>query len=330
MYTDGKAAGVRALGVRNGQGLELVVLPDRGMDIPYLFYRGINIGFPSKVGIVAPQFYKEDGSAGFLKQFHAGFLTGCGITYSGFPGEVDGVSLGLHGQLSNLPASDVNSWTCCEHGELTLHISGDIHQARVFGENVMLHREYVIETERSVVWLHDTVENLGFSKQPVMLGYHCNYGYPMLDVETEAYFCSKQVTPTDRFAAENIEKYSIMEAPEIGRDEQCFEHTDGPEDSFMMVWNRKLGVAAVTRYRMSQCPIVVEWKCMAAGEYVLGMEPTVSGMRGPVYNKEHQRTRYILPGESYRVDLCFEFTSDETYLSRLACKTKEFTAISTI
>lgn len=50
----GKAEGVRAVDVKNGSGLEFTVLPDRCMDIAWLSYKGNNLSYISKTGIVSP------------------------------------------------------------------------------------------------------------------------------------------------------------------------------------------------------------------------------------------------------------------------------------
>ena len=42
-YTDGRAKGVRAFDVRNGNRLEMKVLADRCLDIASLSYKGINL-----------------------------------------------------------------------------------------------------------------------------------------------------------------------------------------------------------------------------------------------------------------------------------------------
>lgn len=53
----GKSHGVRAIDVKNGSGLEFTVLPDRCMDIGWLSYKGKNLSYISKTGIVSPQYY---------------------------------------------------------------------------------------------------------------------------------------------------------------------------------------------------------------------------------------------------------------------------------
>ena len=68
----GKAKGVKAFDVKTGSGLEFTILADRCLDISELSFNGINCGYVSKTGIVAPEYYEENG-VGFLRSFAAGF-----------------------------------------------------------------------------------------------------------------------------------------------------------------------------------------------------------------------------------------------------------------
>lgn len=97
----GKAKDTKAYVVNNGCGLEMTVLADKCFAIPRLTFQGKNVGFVSKTGICAPEFFQEEGTRGFLRNFEAGFLTTCGLTYMGTPGVEDGQANGLHGVISN-------------------------------------------------------------------------------------------------------------------------------------------------------------------------------------------------------------------------------------
>lgn len=74
----GKAKGTKAYIVNNGCGLEMTVLADKCFAIPKMSFKGDNVGFISKTGICAPEFFQEEGTRGFLRNFEAGFLTTCG------------------------------------------------------------------------------------------------------------------------------------------------------------------------------------------------------------------------------------------------------------
>ena len=60
-FTSGRAKEVKAFDVKNGSGLEFTVLADRCLDIAGLSFKGINCSYISKTGIVAPEYYKENG-----------------------------------------------------------------------------------------------------------------------------------------------------------------------------------------------------------------------------------------------------------------------------
>ena len=113
---------MRAFDVRNGKGLEMTLVADRGLDIPVLRYKGVNVSFASKVGLRAPSLYTEDAGRGFLKQFYAGMLTTCGITYAGAACEDGGRQLGLHGNYDNTPAAKVAFETVYEGDEAILRL----------------------------------------------------------------------------------------------------------------------------------------------------------------------------------------------------------------
>ena len=102
----GRGDGMRLLQVKNGKGLEFTVSADRCADISRLSYRGINMGYFSPCGYVAPAYYDDKG-VGFLKSFSAGFLTTCGLTAVGSPCEDQGEGLPLHGTIGNTPAEHI-------------------------------------------------------------------------------------------------------------------------------------------------------------------------------------------------------------------------------
>lgn len=311
VFNDGPARGVRAIDLKNGRGMELTLLADRGLDIPYLSYKGVNIGLLNKVGVRSPYLYREDGAHGFLKQFYAGMLTTCGMTYAGAAGEDDGQQLGLHGPFDNIPAFGVTAWKDYEGDEMVLRVAGQVREAEVFGPNMLMTRRFTLDTERNELHIHDVVENQGFATSPLMLVYHINFGYPMLDEGAVTYYSTQDVAPRTDFAAEGMGNYDVMEAPEIGRDEQCYYHTNhGTGEAFAMIHNAKLGLAAIVRYDKAVFPLLCEWKCMRAGEYALGLEPTTSGVVCRPEARENGLLTYLDAGASRTFDVTIEITDD--------------------
>lgn len=321
-FNDGLEQGVRAFDLKNGRGVEMTVLADRGLDIPYFSYKGINVGFISKTGISAPQFYVENGAEGFLKRFFGGLLTTGGITYAG-AACVDGDrALGLHGPYDNTPAERVRAWTDYEDDEALLHVAGQVREARVFGENMRLERTLTLRTEQNQLLIHDEVENLGFEPQPVMVLYHINFGYPLLDEGARVYSSAMDVQARNDFAQSGMDKFDLIEAPEIGREEQCYFHTRNadPAHAFAMLHNARLGLAAVVRYDANQLPQLCQWKCMRAGEYVLGLEPTSAGVLSRLEARELGMVKTLEGGQKRAFDVTIEITQDQSviegYISR--------------
>ena len=311
VFNDGPARGVRAFDLKNGRGIEMTVLADRGLDVPFLSFKGHNIGVTGKVGVRSPYLYQEDGALGFLRQFYAGMLTTCGLTYAGAPGEDEGRALGLHGPFDNLPAAKVGAWAEYEGDDQVLKVRGEIREADMFGPNMVMRRTLTLDTERNQLHIRDVVENQGYTTQPLMLVYHINFGYPMLDDGAKTYYSTTEVQPRTDFAAEGMHNYDVMEDPGMGREEQCYYHTGhGDGEAFAMIHNEKLGIAAMVRYDKERFPLLCEWKCMRAGEYALGLEPTTCGVVNRSEVRQSGALGYLEPGESREFNVTIELSDD--------------------
>ena len=324
-YNSGRPKGVRAFEVKNGKGLELTVFADRGLDIPLLSLNSKNMGFVSKSGLSSPYLYRytSDGMDSFLRQFTAGFLTTCGITYCGAPTEEDGKFFPLHGAISNAPAENVYTRQVVENDEIILKICGEVRESCIFSENMILRREISVYTEQNKIRIHDIIENRGFKQCPVMMIYHVNFGYPMLDENDRIYMSTDNVEPQTPFAEEGVDKYHIIEAPDNCREEQCYYHysDDNEEEKIAMLHNEKIGVAAVLKYSSKEFPILCEWKSMQSGDYALGLEPTTNGTHGrsepvgPVIKLDGQ--------EICEFDFTVEFIEDVDAINNLKKECKE-------
>lgn len=308
--TDGFANGTRGFMLKNGRGLELTILSDRGLDIPLLSFEGNNVGFYSRTGISHPAFYREDGVRGFLNRFFGGLLTTCGMTYAG-AACVDGDrELGLHGPYSNSPAEQVCAEEIWVGDELVLRIAGRVRETCVFGENLRLEREILVYTERDALEITDTVTNLTFRDEPCMPVYHVNFGYPMLDEGAKVYTSARKIEPRDDIATANKAKCHLIEAPTENRPEECFFHTDEPDPkaAWAMLENEKLGAAAILTFDGTVCPLLCEWKCMMAGDYALGLEPTAAGVMGRAAARAEGTLPMLAPGESRTFRIGLELT----------------------
>ena len=103
----GKAEGVRAIDISNGAGLELTLLPDRGMDFYRLKYKGQTLNFFTPTGIAAPAYFAEE-AGGMGQMFFGGMMLTCGLRNIGLPCRENGAYYGPHGNITAVPAEHVN------------------------------------------------------------------------------------------------------------------------------------------------------------------------------------------------------------------------------
>ena len=271
----------------------------------------------NKVGLRSPYLFQKDGASGFLRQFYGGMLTTCGITHAGAAGIDQGKDLGLHGPYDNTPASKIAASTDFEGDDMVLRVTGEVRESEFFAENMVLSRTMTLETERNQLHIHDVVENQGFATEPVMLVYHINFGYPMLDAGARVYTTAGKVTPRTDFAAEGMHNYDVMEEPGVGREEQCYYHTEPAEgEAFAMLLNERLGIAAIVRYDKTVFPLLCEWKCMRAGEYALGLEPTTCGVVNRSEVRADGSLTYLDAGETREYNITREFTDAPAVIER--------------
>ncbi|MBW2842404.1 aldose 1-epimerase family protein, partial [Escherichia coli] len=197
----GRAKGTEAFDVRTGAGLAFTVVKDRALDIAWASYKDTALSFITPNGIVAPAFFESQGN-GFLRSFYAGLLTTCGLSYIGTPCEDNGETLGLHGRLAATPAEEVGYRTERTDDGIEFVINGKVRETRLFGENLTLERTIRCRYGENVLRIEDKVTNHGFTRQPLQILYHFNYGWPLLSPQAEILLSAKSVTPRTPHAAE--------------------------------------------------------------------------------------------------------------------------------
>jgi hypothetical protein len=110
--------------------------------------------------------------------------------------------------------------------------------------------------------VRDRVINDGFRPEGLCLLYHCNFGWPVVSESSVVRAPSSTCTPRNEEAARGIENWSRLEAPRPEAKEQVFFHNlDADESGFV-------------RYDTRELPFFTQWKCMASGTYVCGLEPS--------------------------------------------------------
>lgn len=305
--TSGQARGTQAVDVRTGSGFDFTVLPGRGLDIAWATYRGMPLGYISKSGVVAANRFTEDGTIGFLRNFHAGLLTTAGLSNIGVPCSDGSEAYGLHGRVSNTPAEDVSVHQDWQGNDFVITVAGVVRQARIFGECLVLRRQISTKLGDSRLVIKDTLENGGFSSEPALLLYHCNFGYPLVGPSTRLLTSGGKVEPRDASAVPGLPTHDRFQEPTAGYAEQCFyHHLDGKRGyAHAVLFNADIQLGAYVRYKTDTLPMLVEWKMMGEQEYVVGLEPTTARLEGRTDVLARGGARMIEPGEkvSFEVEI---------------------------
>jgi hypothetical protein len=309
---DGGERGVRVLEFSTGSGFEFEILVDRAFDIGTCAHAGRSLAWFSPVGVTGPWYYEPEG-LGFLRTFGGGLLTTCGLDHALFMAEDTAEqyhyppkpteSYGLHGRVSNRPARLTAYGEEWNGDECLLYAEGEVVQASVFGEQLLLRRRVEAKVGESRLRITDEVVNIGHDPTPHMLLYHVNAGWPVLDEGSELLVPATSVEPRGDYSADG---YRLMESPVAGFVEQVFEHVlaAGPDGrAAVALVNRRLGLGVYEMFDVGQLPNFFVWRMLGEGTYVVGLEPSTNRTAGRIDARERGELIELGAGESRRYDL---------------------------
>jgi len=306
----GAEKGVRAAHVTAGTGFAFLVLLDRGMDISSAEYRGAALGWRSQTGDIGPEYYEPLGRE-WLRGFFGGLLTTCGLTYAGAPCVDQGEELGLHGRISYTPAESVQTKAEWIEDDYIISIEGRIREARVFGPNLVLNRRIETKLGENKIRIADSITNEGWRKEPFMILYHINIGFPVVDDGSRLVSTSTKYVPRDEEAWKGHEQFDILQGPTEGFQEKVYLHdVKIDDDGFAYAgivnenFNNGDGLGVAVAFRKSQLNRLTEWKMMGEGEYVVGIEPANCLVLGRDKERHWGTLQFLNPGE--KRDICLE------------------------
>lgn len=301
---DGLERGVRIALVRTGSGFDFTVLLDRAMDIGTATYNGIPLAWQSGTGAVHPSHY-EPGGLGWLRTFHGGLLALCGLTQAGYSPDTpidteNGETLGLHGRVGTIPAYDITIERLWNGENLVLSLRGTVDETSLFGHKLRLVRTMEFTPGDPEVRIVDRVINIGGQPAPLMILYHCNFGFPIVSPDSVMTSPTHDIRPRDAVAESGLSTWVQMSEPIPGYNEQVFFHdlesVNGVAKASVV--NQRLGLGVEVSFNTNSLNYLTQWKQMGFGDYVLGIEPGNCLPVGRVKARESGRLRILPPGET--------------------------------
>lgn len=316
----GRATGLRAVDIDAGGGLSFRILEDKALDIANLSFHGINMAFLAKPGIVNPDVLTPKDNE-FLRTFQGGFLYTCGLSNVGAPVCVDGRYHPFHGRIGNTPADNVCLNEYWADDEYFIEVSGILREASLFGENLVQKRSITTKMGSWSFKITDTIENQGFSDEQLMLMYHMNIGYPMLDKGTRLYIPVLGSTKRDGSKIDNKAGWHMFEAPQPNKEEEVFYHylrSNEKNETCVALYNDYNGFGLTIEYDLMELPCFTQWKSMRSGDYALGLEPGNCHPDGRIESLKKGESEILKPGQTVTKSLLVTFYIDKTtFLSTL-------------
>ena len=287
------ATNMRLIEVWNGR-LQFTVLADQGFDIGPLSLDGKNRVFLAKGGLA----HRTEGD------ILGGLFFTCGPDNVG-PAEG---KLPMHGSFRTTPATHIS--TCAQWvGEAyRLTVCGEVRHASLFGGNVVLRRTIETEYGSTELTVTDTITNEGFTPWPLMLLYHINAGYPLLDEGVEIRLPERKsyLRETRQLVADS--EWNRMPAPAAGAAERVYYHEGIRGHAQLQVWNETAGEGMTVSYDAAQLPVLTQWISPMAGDYALGLEPGTCHVERLSGEAKWNGPEVLQAGESKQIDLKIAFS----------------------
>ena len=297
---DGKARGTQVIEVTTAGGLALDILPDAGLDIGQVRYRGVNVSFISKNGYDSPAAISPHEDE-FLRTFPGGMLYTCGLRSTGGAHRDGAEWHPLHGRYHSLQTEQVAAYM---EGDMVI-VRGVVRETALFGHCLQVERVIRIPAFGAEVTVEDKLINLGHAPEEFAQLYHCNFGWPLVNEDAEVLLPEeRRTTPRTPFAATGIGQEHTVTKPVPGEEERVFFHEDMART--VTLRNRALGMQMTLAWSES-LPILAHWRSMAAGDYVIGLEPTNCYIMGRKQERENGTLPVIQPGETVRTHIHIRF-----------------------
>jgi hypothetical protein len=285
------------------------------LDIGQIELDGVPFAWISNGGYASSSYY-EPQLDGWQRNFFGGLLTTCGLTQVGEPCQDEGELLGLHGRISNTPATRVGYEEEWDGDDYLLRIKGCVQQFNLFSENLELHRKIETTFGSNRLTIRDKVVNKGYKKTPLMLLYHINLGFPLINSNATIVCSPQNVSPWAGTPNADIINFFKIPEPSLTIDEEVIELDILPDDAgycTIGLINPDEELGFYIKFKKEQFPKFCLWKGIREGIYAIGFEPGNCGVNGRSYARQNGELDYLSPLEEriFEMELVFLNSKEE-------------------
>jgi len=329
---NGPARGSRIAWVNTGSGLRYKVAIDRSLDIVDAFQDRHSLAWLSHAGLTAP---RPDANSGleWLYSFAGGLVTTCGLTHIGGPESDENEVRGLHGRISNIPATlESIIQPDPASGKMDMSITAVIKESKVFGPHLELRRTITSTLGQSNIVIDDEVTNRGNVSTPHMILYHCNFGWPLVDEGADIIYkgtCQSAGRDGDDELFNETHNYKKCQKPlnsHKASGESCGFIDVAPDEEGLChvgLVNTALNLGLTIKYQKQQLPALTNWQHWGPGEYVCALEPGTNSPIGQNKAKELNELVLLEPGEKRNYHLEIQVLSKTEPIQEFLSKLEE-------
>jgi hypothetical protein len=279
VVSSGAAAGSRALDLRAWNGIDVRLLPDRGLDVGAAWFRGTPLAWISPQGEQGRIRPEELVESAWGDVWGGGLVTTCGLSNVGAPSD----GLGLHGSYTARCAADLAFERSTSEVTAT---------ATIVDPPFTLARRIVTAVGTGLLRIDDRVVNDSDWTAAAPLLYHVNIGVPLWDDDAYLESDARDIVPRDDVSAAAMPGWDEPPASTGEADERVFEHVGA---SWARLANPRLGIELTVR---SSLPRLWQWVQPASGMNALALEPANCSVLGRAHDIAAGRMPFLDPGEA--------------------------------
>jgi len=316
-FSSGKGKGTCGLEVYNAAGLRFTVLPDKCLDLYDFSFKGVNLSFLSKNGMVGNKFFNALDNE-FPYYWSGGALATCGLANTGPSCTDEGLFRTTHGRIGMTPAEDLCAQAEWLHDDYILAISGSMRETVLYGMNIKLHRQITASLYGKEICIRDTLENLEPKEEPYSLLYHFNFGYPLVNEGARIVKPKGAVQPRNEDAAKGLHAWEFITEPKDNEPEQVFFHENPPDKegySCVGIINDALNLGVYLKYTHETLPVLAQWKSLRSHDYAVGLEPCNTFVRGRKEERENGMLKTLAGYGKAETVLCLGVLEGEAEIS---------------
>ncbi len=301
----GPGHGLLCISVEAGNGLSVTLVPDRGLDIYQVRYKGVNINYITPDGLTALEHRgfvdRRVDTGNFL-----GMLTTCGLDNAGPTSLDQGRYYFQHGRLATIAVDDLS----VSRDDEAVIVSARTVEYATGDYSFVRRRKITIGcADIAFIMVEDEVENASGQPQQICLMYHYNFGFPFLDESLKLSIPSRSCRYKGSDDPVDMEDLLKVYPPDASWKAEVTYHVAASEEiNTVRLENRNAAIGVDLSFDGKSLPCFDIWRMFKEREYVLAIEPCNAFPYGRAAQREKGNAEFLDPYSRKKFVTALEFS----------------------